>query len=73
MEYLALIYADEEAWDRMSDDERGAGYEKYGEFAKAARSAGVLVGGDELASTSAATTVRIRDGKQLVSDGPTPR
>ena len=47
-----------------------AGYEKYAEFANAARAAGVLVGGDELASTRSATTVRVRDGKQLVSDGP---
>ena len=70
MEYLALIYADETAWERFSDAEREAAYEEYTEFARAAGDAGVLVGGEELGPTSAATTVRIRDGKQLVTDGP---
>ncbi len=70
MEYLALIYSDESAWERLSDDERAAAYERYGEFSEAARSAGVLVGGEELAPTSSATTVRIRDGREVVTDGP---
>jgi hypothetical protein len=70
VEYLALIYADEAAWERFSDAERAAAYEQYGEFAKAAGAAGVLVGGEELGPTSSATTVRIRDGRQLVTDGP---
>ena len=62
MEYLALIYSDQQAWDDASrTTERAAGYEKYAEFANAARAAGVLVGGDELASTT------IRD------DRPHPR
>ena len=52
MEYLALIYADEGAWERFSDAERAAAYEQYGEFAKAAGAAGVLVGGEELGPTS---------------------
>ena len=70
MEYLALIYADEAAWERFSDAERTAAYEQYGEFATAAGAAGVLVGGEELGPTSSATTVRVRDGRQLVTDGP---
>jgi hypothetical protein len=70
MEYLALIYSDERRWDEFTDAERAAGYEKYVEFANAARAAGVLVGGEELASTRSATTVRIREGEQLVTDGP---
>jgi hypothetical protein len=70
MEYLALIYADESVWERMTDAERGAAYEQYGQFAEAARAAGVMVGGDELSSTTTATTVRVRDGERLVSDGP---
>jgi hypothetical protein len=70
MEYLALIYADEGVWETMTDAERGAAYEQYGEFAEAARAAGVLVGGEELASTTSATTVRVRDLDRVVSDGP---
>src|SRR5262245_14764021 len=70
MEFLALIHADEAGWERMSEAEQQSAREQYGEFANAARAAGVLVAGDELGSTSSATTVRIRDGHQLVSDGP---
>jgi hypothetical protein len=70
VEYLALIYADETAWERFSDDERSAAYEQYREFARAAGDAGVLVAGDELGPTSSATTVRMGDGRQLVTDGP---
>lgn len=70
MEYLALIYADQRVWERMTDVERQAAYERYGEFAEAARAEGVMVGGEELSSTTSATTVRVRDGEPLVSDGP---
>jgi hypothetical protein len=70
VEYMALIYADEAAWERFSDDEREAAYEQYREFANAAGDAGVLVAGEELGPTASATSVRVRDGKQLVTDGP---
>ena len=55
MEYLALIYAEETAWERLSDADRSAMYEQYGDFGRAARDAGVLVAGDELGPTSSAT------------------
>ena len=70
MEYLALIYADENAWQRFYDAEREAAYELYCEFTQAARDAGVLVAGEELGPTASATTVRMREGKLLVTDGP---
>ncbi len=71
MEYLALIYADEAAWERFSDARaRGRVRAVRRVLAKAAGVAGVLVGGEELGPTSSATTVRIRDGRQLVTDGP---
>ena len=70
MEYLALIHGDQSVWETMTDAERDAAYEQYGEFAEAARAAGVLVGGEELASTASATTVRVRDDQRLVTDGP---
>lgn len=70
MEYLALIYGDESVWERMTNGERESAYEQYAEFSRAARAAGVLVGGNELGSTSSATTVRVRGDERLVSDGP---
>jgi hypothetical protein len=70
VEYMALIYAEEGGWDALSDSERRAAYERYAAFASDARAAGVLVGGDELAATHDATTVRIRDEQTVVTDGP---
>ena len=70
MEYLALIYADETAWERFSDDSARPTYEQYCEFSQAAGDAGVLAGGEELGPTASATTVRVREGRQLVTDGP---
>ena len=70
MEFLALIHSDQTAWEGLSDEDRDSVYERYGEFARAAEAAGVLRGGGELEATTAATTVRRRHGKTLVSDGP---
>ena len=70
MQYLALIYADEEAWDALDSDERADVMRGYGELAGKARAAGVMAGGDELAPTHDATTVRVRDAQTLVVDGP---
>jgi len=70
MEFIALIHTNERPWERMSDDERAGAYEQYAEFGRAASAAGVLVDGNELGPTASATTVRIRDGNQLVTDGP---
>ena len=70
MKFMALIYGDQRMWDGFSAAEKEAAYEQYRAFANDAREAGVLVGGDELASTRDATTVRIRGGETLVTDGP---
>lgn len=70
MQYLALIYADETGWEGLDDGKRAEWMRRYGQFAEAARAAGVMAGGDELASTRDATTVRVRDGQTLVVDGP---
>jgi hypothetical protein len=66
MEFLALIHGDESAWESLSDDERQALYQRYMDFSERDE----VVGGAELQSTSAATTVRVRDGDRLVTDGP---
>jgi hypothetical protein len=70
MQYMALIYASEESWGSLSEEERSQVVGQYQALAEEARAAGVLVGGDELGSTRDATTVRIRDGQTLVVDGP---
>lgn len=70
MQYLALIYADEDAWAALTDQERAAVYDRYATFATEAHAAGVMAGGDELAPARDATTVRVRDAQTLVTDGP---
>jgi hypothetical protein len=70
MKYLLLIYADEHAWDTTSPEGRTAMYEEYGALANELAENGKMLGGDELASTASATTVRIAEGQRLVTDGP---
>jgi hypothetical protein len=68
MKVLALIYGNEGRWDSFTDDEQKAVYAKYLAFGEAAGDK--VIRGAELASTRTATTVRVRDGQTLVTDGP---
>ena len=70
MKVMALIYGDESRWDELSAEERAAVRDRYLAFADEARTAGVMAGGEELASSSDATTVRVRNDETLVTDGP---
>src|SRR4051794_386311 len=70
MQYMCLIYDDEQVFHNLPDDERNQVYGDYGTFTESIREAGSYVAGDALQPTSTATTVRIRDGKTLVTDGP---
>jgi hypothetical protein len=70
MKYLLLIYASEEEWAARSHDEQHAIYQEYEKVMREFEERGVMRGGDQLADTPAATTVRIREGQQLVTDGP---
>ena len=70
MEYLLLIYGDEEAWQAQSPGEQAATMEAYGAFTQSIVDSGHLRGGSELAPTTTATTVRVRDGEALTTDGP---
>jgi hypothetical protein len=66
MEFLALIHANENGWNDLSDDERQAVYQRYVEFSERPE----VVGGAELQETTSATTVRVRNGDSMVTDGP---
>jgi hypothetical protein len=70
MKYLLLIYADEHAWESVDPQGRQAMYEEYGALAEDLASKGQMLGGDELAPVSSATTVRVNAGERLVTDGP---
>jgi hypothetical protein len=70
MKYLLMIYGDENAFETAPDDERRALLEEYARYAHDLEERGAIVGGDQLAPTSSATTVRVRDGQTLATDGP---
>jgi hypothetical protein len=68
MKVVALIYGHEGRWDDFSEEERKAVYDLYRAFGESAGNK--IVDGAELAPTRSATTVRVRDGETIVTDGP---
>jgi hypothetical protein len=72
MHYLILIYGDEKRFAQMADDPEAqkALYAAYSRYGADMREAGVLRGGAELKPTHSATTVRVRQGKPVTTDGP---
>lgn len=70
MRYILLIHGSEDAWDRLSDAERAAQYERYGKLQREMEEHGHVVAGDELAAAGTAKLVRIRGGETSVTDGP---
>jgi hypothetical protein len=70
MQYLLMIYAEEKVWTAMSESERGKLMADFDSFTKQIAASGQLKGGDPLEPTSAATTVRVRDGKSVTTHGP---
>ncbi len=69
-QYMLLIYDDERRWAEMSDAERGPIFQEYFALTKELQQVGAYVAGDPLQPTSTATTVRVRDGETLTTDGP---
>ena len=70
MKYLCLAYYNEKAFDAMSRTEVDALVSQCPAYDEALRSSGHLVIQASLGSTRATTTVRPRNGKPLVTDGP---
>jgi hypothetical protein len=70
MRYLCLICVDESAYEALSPEESAASMAAYMKFGEEMGKAGVLQGGERLRPTSDATTVRVRDGEVITSDGP---
>lgn len=70
MQYLLLIYHDEGRWEGLSEAERQKMYGGYRELRQELEAAGKFMGGNQLQPTSTATTVRVRNSKAGVTDGP---
>ena len=70
MKYMLLIYHDEQSWNGINEAERHQIYTEYRNLRGDLESRGQFVSGSELQPVTTATTVRVRDGKELMTDGP---
>jgi hypothetical protein len=70
MRYLALIYTDEATMPAPGTAGFGEMMAGYGAFGEEATKRGALSGGDALLPSTTATTVRVRGGEVLTTDGP---
>jgi len=70
MKYILLIHHDEGAFGRLTEAERQQLYGEYRAFRERIVAGGQYVAGDRLHATSEARSVRVRDGKRVVTAGP---
>jgi hypothetical protein len=70
MQYLLLIYDDEQLFAALPAEERALIYAEYRALAAELAASGELRGGDELMPTRTATSLRVRGGASLLTDGP---
>jgi hypothetical protein len=70
MQYLLLIYEDEKALHSRDEQTRNQIMGEYQAFTASVREAGQFVAADALQPTTTATSVRVRDGKTITTDGP---
>ena len=70
MQYLLLIYRNEAEADKVDAKTTADITDEYGAFTRAIIESGNFKAGDRLRPASTATTVRVRDGKVLTTDGP---
>jgi hypothetical protein len=70
VQYMLLIYDDEKILAGMPEDERNALMGDYFAYTEGLTKSGAFVEGAPLESVSTATTVRVRNGETLTTDGP---
>jgi hypothetical protein len=69
MKYICLIYGDEAAGPKSQEEGEALG-KAYWAYTQDLQSAGKMVAGEALEAVATATTVRVRDGETLTTDGP---
>jgi hypothetical protein len=70
MQYLLLIHSDQKKWDELPPEEVQQVLQRYGETYQAMQEAGVIVSAQRLHSPDSATTLRVRNGDLMTTDGP---
>jgi hypothetical protein len=69
MRYLLLIYGEEQTRE-LSQEESDASMAEWGGYTEALKASGVHLGGEALQPSQTATTVRLKEGERVVTDGP---
>ncbi len=70
MKYLLMIYTDEKVDAQATPEQMQVVMQEYDAFTDEVNKRGVYIGGEALHPTTSATTVRVRKGKTLTTDGP---
>jgi hypothetical protein len=70
MRYMLLIYSDPKAYEGMSEADEGALFQEYFAVTEEMSKRGLRESGAPLQPINTATTVRVREGKTLLTDGP---
>lgn len=70
MKYMLLIYDTEQDWNKLTEAEQRQIYAEYGQFTQTIQSSNHYLAGAQLHPITTASSVRVRDGKELVTDGP---
>ena len=70
MRYLLLICGDEREYDTMTQEQAAGRMAAWGQYPGGLNEAGKLRGGERLRPAASATTLRVKDGERLLSDGP---
>ena len=70
MQYILMIHEDESLWENYSQSEAGAIMARYKSFSESLAESGAMRGGERLQPAHTATSVRVRNGETVQSDGP---
>ncbi|MGH2907065.1 MAG: YciI family protein [Solirubrobacterales bacterium] len=70
MKYLMVLWYDETEFAAVQQEDAMAVIQRYSEVTDSMRDAGAYVAGEGLTDSSSATSLSVRDGQRLVSDGP---
>jgi hypothetical protein len=70
MKYMLLLHNDETWWQTASEQEIQQGMQAYGEYGRALEQAGAYIDAAPLQGSHATTTISVRDGETITTDGP---
>ncbi|HEY3748415.1 MAG TPA: YciI family protein [Pseudonocardiaceae bacterium] len=70
MKFLLIMHMNPAVWNALTEEERAAVGDGHGAFMETITKSGEMITTQALADPSQSTVVHVRDGKQVVTDGP---